>query len=336
MIIAGLLVVVSLSPVRGPGPRATRLEAMAQTLGQRARMAVLVCDAGDHEDAGLSKKTLAANNGTGTIETWVLPREDHEKRYNQYKALVYAFQRAYEDPSVAWTVWANDHTFIVPENLACYLSSLSAKVPRYLGMRLWGPCCGLFNSGAAGFAVSRSAVGLLVTRWRELRDAGGGAEVDDKCDPSRPKAHIATCLAKLDKRAEPLDTRDADGAERFLVYGPVRLATGSIDNWLVSKKNNIQPPEGFKADGSVVASEVISFHYVAAQEHRLLHALLRDEAPLLADSTAAAQLRARWPSGREELGGYSGPWPSAEHKQDAVVSLLRRLRVCSPPAALAA
>ena len=66
MLIAGLLVIVSLSPVRGPGPRATRLEAMAETLGTRARMAVLTCDG--HEDAALSARTLARANASGAVE----------------------------------------------------------------------------------------------------------------------------------------------------------------------------------------------------------------------------------------------------------------------------
>ena len=83
MLIAGLLVIVSLSPVRGPGPRATRLEAMAETLGTRARMAVLTCDG--HEDAALSARTLARANASGAVEA-VLER-----------ARVWRLSRSYED-----------------------------------------------------------------------------------------------------------------------------------------------------------------------------------------------------------------------------------------------
>ena len=328
VVIAGLLVVVSLSPVRGPGPRATRLEALAETVGQRARLAVLLADG--HEDAALSARTLEAKNASGAIELWPLPAEDHGKRYNQWKAMVFAFRRARRDPSVKWTVWANDHTFLVAENLACYLARFDASQPHYLGMRMWGPCCGLFNSGAAGFAVSRGSLDLLGDRWAEL-DADPST-VDDKCGPDRPKAHVATCLAKLDAAATPADTRDGDGAERFLVYGPVRLATGAVDQWLVSKKANMKPPEPFPADGSVVASEVISFHYCAADEHRLLHALLHDGGALLASGAADAKLAAAWPEGREKLGGYSAPWPKQNRAKAArVLALLRRLRLCDPP-----
>ena len=97
-------------------------------------------------------------------------------------------------------------------------------------------------------AVNRAAVELLVKRWREI-DAGA---TDEKCDPKSKKAQIALCLKRFDTVA--IDTREASGAERFHVYGPVRLATGAIDDWLVNKKKNIDPPETFAADASAVSS----------------------------------------------------------------------------------
>jgi len=96
----------------------------------------------------------------------------------------------------------------------------------------------------------------------------------------------------------------------------------------------MKPPESFAKDGSVVSSDVVSFHYAAGDEQRLLHALLHEERAVLDRGDAAATLAARWPAGRERLGGYSGGWPAAPAKAAAVVSLLRRLRVCDPPAAL--
>ena len=316
MLIEGLLCIVSLSPVRGPGPRATRLGAIADTLGRRARIAVLI--ARDHEDAALSLQTLAARNATGSIQAWELPIEDHTPRFNQFRAHVYGLRRALGERH-RWFFWMNDHTFVIAENLACYLSGLSRTEPVYAGLRLWGPCCGLFNSAAAGYAVNRAAVELLVNQWN-------GGPSDEKCDPSSKKAQIALCLKRFDVVA--IDTREASGAERFHVYGPVRLATGAIDDWLVKKKKNIDPPEPFAADASAVSSDPISFHYVAEKEHRLLDRILRGGA-----SIEAATLAPIWPRGREELGGYSHPWPGPRNARAAaeVVKLLRRLRVCEAP-----
>ena len=316
MLIEGLLCIVSLSPVRGPGPRATRLGAIADTLGRRARIAVLI--ARDHEDAALSLQTLAARNATGSIQAWELPIEDHTPRFNQFRAHVYALRRALEERH-SWFFWMNDHTFVIAENLACYINGLSRSEPVYAGLRLWGPCCGLFNSAAAGYAVNRAAVKLLVKQWN-------GGESDEKCDPQSKKAQIALCLKKLGD-VLPIDTREASGAERFHVYGPVRLATGAIDDWLVNKKKNIDPPEPFAADASAVSSDVVSFHYVAEKEHRLLDRLLRGDAAV--DEMTLAPI---WPRGREELGGYSLPWPGRNARAaEEVLTLLRRLRVCEAP-----
>ena len=315
MLIEGLLCIVSLSPVRGPGPRATRLGAIADTLGRRSRIAVLL--ARDHEDAALSIKTLAERNATGSIQAWELPAADHTPRFNQFRAHVYGLRRALEERR-SWFFWMNDHTFVIAENLACYINGLSRSEPVYAGLRLWGPCCGLFNSAAAGYAVNRAAVKLLVDQWRS-------GPSDEKCDPSSKKAQIALCLKRFDVVA--IDTREASGAERFHVYGPVRLATGAIDDWLVNKKKNIDPPEPFAADASAVSSDVVSFHYVAEKEHRLLDRIIRGDA-----SIDAATLAPIWPRGREELGGYSLPWPGKNGRAAAdVVSLLRRLRVCEAP-----
>ncbi len=319
MLIEGLLCIVSLSPVRGPGPRATRLGAIADTLGRRSRIAVLI--ARDHEDATLSIKTLAERNATGAIQAWELPAADHTPRFNQFRAHVYGLRRALGERH-SWFFWMNDHTFVIAENLACYLNGLSRSEPVYAGLRLWGPCCGLFNSAAAGYAVNRAAVGLLVAQWRS-------GPSDEKCDPSSKKAQIALCLKRFDVVA--IDTREASGAERFHVYGPVRLATGAIDDWLVNKKKNIDPPEPFAADASAVSSDAISFHYVAEKEHRLLDRIIRGDASI--DEKTLAPI---WPRGREELGGYSHPWPGARNTRAAgeVVTLLQRLRVCETPPAI--
>ena len=92
----------------------------------------------------------------------------------------------------------------------------------------------------------------------------------------------------------------------------------------MNKKKNIDPPEPFAADASAVSSDAISFHYVAEKEHRLLDRIIRGDASI--DEKTLSQV---WPRGREELGGYSHPWPGKNGRAaEEVVTLLRRLRVC--------
>jgi len=180
---AGLLVVVSLSPVRGPGPRATRIEGIGATWGQRLRVAVLLTDASAaKEDAALSE---AAARRAG-LEAWrVPPSVTADGKYSQFLALKFAVERAVRDASVRWLFWCNDHTFVVAENLAAFVRSYGdVSEPLYLGSRLWGPCCGVFNSGAAGFALNRRALETLVRAWDPQQKKAPRA-----CDATSRKAH---------------------------------------------------------------------------------------------------------------------------------------------------
>ena len=100
-----------------------------------------------------------------------------------------------------------------------------------------------------------------------------------------------------------------------------------LSAFIMLPKKNIDPPEPFAADASAVSSDPISFHYVAEKEHRLLDRLLRGDASI--DEKTLAPI---WPRGREELGGYSLPWPGRNARAaEEVLTLLRRLRVCDAP-----
>lgn len=215
--------------------------------------------------------------------------------------------------------WANDHTFVIAENLACYLRTFDASDVRYVGSRLWGPCCGTFNSGAAGFALSRRALAVLASHW-------AGDELHKNCDPRQQRAHVATCLVALEPEAgQPVDTRDASGADIFHVYGPIRLATGAIDEWFVSKKKRVDSRELLRGPASVSVNTA-TFHYVAAQETRLLDDIFHrpyEEGARLGEE----EIGARWPRG-SDLGGYAHGWPATAAKQRLVATLLDRVELC--------
>jgi len=165
---------------------------------------------------------------------------------------------------------------------------------------------------------------------------------------------VATCLAAFECHAR--DTRDAQGAERFHVYGPVRLATGALDQWYIDKKRRVvdesQRPSGGKqgapphprAGGAPeeeavvvatgvagVAADVVSFHYVAAEEARLVDALIHAShsvAPPYAGKTTL--LGDAWPSGLASLGGYAHPFPTRSPPRAALVAaLLDKIRLTS-------
>lgn len=216
-------------------------------------------------------------------------------------------------------LWANDHTFLIVENLACYLRTLNASQIVYAGSRLWGPCCGVFNSGAAGFVLSRMALDTLDRHW-------DGSEVLKNCDPEHKRAHIATCLHALAPSVgQPFDTRDEDGADIFHVYGPVRLATGAVDEWFLSKKKHVDDSQPLLGVSSV-SSHVVSFHYVAGSEARVLDAFLHE--PTFSCLDNLEDMGRRWPKAPSDLGGYAHAWPADPVKEHQVATLLDKIRLC--------
>lgn len=321
MITTTVLVVVSLSPVRGPGPRASRIEAIGKTWGQRLRVAVLISGDGKED----RDKTLSAVDKTN-MEAWELPRGDE----TQFEAMRYAILRCL-DANVHWMVWVNDHTFLFAENLLCFLRTEDSSKTAYLGSRMYGPCCGVFNSGAAGFALSRRALELVGEHWRY--NSSSSSSVKWQCDTSLKRSHIATCLLALDPNSRPPDTR-IDGADIFHVYGPVRLATGAIDDWYLSKKTKVDNDVRTGLDS--ISPHSVSFHYVSAHETILLDKLLHDPPPDIFEAgtfeTFQQRLRREWPHGKDQLGGYSHPWPSHNPQKEILVAkLLQNLQLCPIP-----
>lgn len=67
--------------------------------------------------------------------------------------------------TMRWLIFANDHTFIIPPNLRCFLNSWDAEVPVYSGNKLIrGPHRGFplfFASGGAGAIVSHTGKFVL-------------------------------------------------------------------------------------------------------------------------------------------------------------------------------
>ena len=132
----------------------------------------------------------------------------------------------------------NDHTFLVPENLRCFLDGLSvahqsggagAPDPRaesiWLGHRLKenGPGGAAFVSGAAGYVLSRKLLGRLLVGLSQGGKCGGGT----KRERSQPGLLLAKCLRNvLGAVPTELDDTLSAHAPRVHVYGPARLVSG--------------------------------------------------------------------------------------------------------------
>ena len=322
-----ILVILSKSPVGGPGPRETRMAAILDTWGQHISVVFLTLNS-THDTASLKQR------GIHNMELWQLPTKDHVERFSQPRAMQYAFTKAATEKNLQWIFWGNDHTFVIPGNLQCFLEQHDANEYHYLGHRLNGPCCGDFNSGAAGFAVSRRAFDVLVNHWA---DAPIRHEKPVQvCDFTRKGSELAPCLKTLTHGAcVPADTRDPhDGAEKFHLYGVVRVARGAIDEWAKRKKKSLSTgPEYYPDSPSLrcCSRHTISFHYVAADETRALYAALHELNSSQRAKLSSLDWANRWPDARR-LGGYSSAWPRRKKSEAALLSevLGKKIEVLSP------
>uniref|UniRef100_A0A7R9U3Q6 N-acetylgalactosaminide beta-1,3-galactosyltransferase n=1 Tax=Pinguiococcus pyrenoidosus TaxID=172671 RepID=A0A7R9U3Q6_9STRA len=161
-----------------------------------------------------------------------------------------------------------DDLFVVPQNLRNYLRTIGRPDDLHFhGRRFRIPNNILFNSGGAGYILSRASLKLLVDSLD-----------DQRCFPHRKTAtedvQVALCLKNI-AGLEPADTRDEQGRERFHPFAPHNHYA-----WRPSKDGKdwyerYNKEWGIKPGADCCAPDSVSFHYIkkpAMQRH--LHALL--------------------------------------------------------------
>ncbi|XP_013421855.1 glycoprotein-N-acetylgalactosamine 3-beta-galactosyltransferase 1 [Lingula anatina] len=127
---------------------------------------------------------------------------------------------------------ADPDTYVIVENLKHCLSSRDPKRAEFYGHQFY-PSDWEFNadtrikksvymSGGPGFVLSREAVRLLVTK---------AINSDPKClqDGEAEDMKAAKCL--LSVGAEPVDTRDQLGRERYMIFPPYVHLKGHYADW---------------------------------------------------------------------------------------------------------
>jgi len=185
----------------------------------------------------------------------------------------------------------NDHTAVIAENLVCFLKAVDPTRPAYAGRALAqkrGKSTEIFNSGAAGYVLTQPSLALVEKHWGT---APCNAKTTEKWLQGNPGLVLARCLARHGVKA--IDTQK-DG-HRFHAYGPVRVATGEVDDWYL--RMNSQLPW---ASADTCAPDAVSFHYVEASEQRSIYDALR--------TADLVEVMERWPKAPSDLGGYSRHW----------------------------
>ena len=156
---------------------------------------------------------------------------------------------------VDFVLKADTDTYVHGAHLLRYLNRFDATLPHYIGRQFVER--GVAFVAGATIVLSREALRLVTVASRD----GVGACARGKFTATKAE-DVALALCLRDVGVYPHNSRDASGAERFMVFSPQRMRAGSegLPRWYVKRSLNAQQGPGCCSD------EAISFHYVSTDE----------------------------------------------------------------------
>jgi glycoprotein-N-acetylgalactosamine 3-beta-galactosyltransferase len=258
------------------------------------------------------------------------------------RRLFYTIKSIYEKVNPDFAFFVNDHTYVYADHLHSFLEQVLPDHTLYAGHALKNNNI-IFNSGAAGYVLSRETIRQIVHRHEEkdpncwLDEEKPNSE--QKWLQGNPGLLLTTCLNSMGVRA--IDTRDHHKHHKFHAFPITRLVKGNVDDWYINKHHFQELPleerRGFDSsyfqllNGPDCCSEhTISFHYVEYKESRALFSV-RDALtnnPQMSNDELHKFMTSVWPSTRKEIGAYSRGLPPAE-KQDEWSDLIDTIRKIS-------
>jgi hypothetical protein len=226
--------------VVNPSQRTRRLNAISETWGPAARAVYVVHNVSEFPLAShaVLSEAQTPEDPYSYPQLILLPGsigyDDGVPR------LIHVIRMVYEkiDPDFAFFV--NDHTFVIPEHLCKYLEHKNPTDYMYHGHALKNNGI-VFNSGAAGYVLSRESMKKMVHLW----DAG-----DPLCTGTsasqwlqgNPALLITQCM-KDKLGVVPVDTRNHQKWHRFHAFPLTRIVSGNVDQWY-KDKHEVSKAEG--------------------------------------------------------------------------------------------
>ena len=119
--------------------------------------------------------------------------------------------------SVDWYLKADDDVYIFFENLLEVLFLYNSSSPSYIGQTINMHIPKGYQSGGAGYVLSRAAVATMFENSTQFKRYC-------RCDGAIEDLDIGSCLAGFG--VYPEDTRDAEGRLRFHSQNPLRVLNG--------------------------------------------------------------------------------------------------------------
>jgi glycoprotein-N-acetylgalactosamine 3-beta-galactosyltransferase len=213
-----------------------------------------------------------STNSDPRIPAISLPHDGPEEYNNMWQKVrsIWSFVAQHYLEDFDFFYIGGDDLFVMPQNLRNYLATVSKDEDHFLGRRFKaGGKDNYFNSGGAGYALSRSTLQKFASVGLEHL----------QCNPLKHTAMedvmVAECLRKVFNISFE-DTRDEQGRERFHPFSP-----GGHYNWRHPKPGktdwyeNYNAEWGLKLGAECCAPDSVSFHYIKKPATvRHLHHLL--------------------------------------------------------------
>lgn len=320
------LVTIIMPSVVKPDGRLLRLKSIADTWGPKARAIYVVHNTTEYPDANEIDSLSHEFPQLLIIQPDIGPDEGVPRLMHVIRTVSKQI-----DPDFAFFV--NDHTFVIPEHLCSFLSELNPLDDMYLGHALKNGE-DVFNSGAAGYILSRSTMNKLVKTWDE-GDPKCVIQKTNKWLQGNPGLLTATCL-KHSLHISAEDTRKDGKYHRFHAFGLNRVVTGNVDAWYLKKHQDLSRIAGFDETYETMltgveccADDTISFHYVEHLETRALFHVRQAlvDNPSISDSELKDIIGKEWPTDFKDLGGYARGLPKEANEKDwtELMSVLRKI-----------
>ena len=326
-------VTVVLPSVVNPGRRPERLETIHDTWGPLARAVYVIHDMKEFSKA--SHLTMSEEQHPSDRYSYpqnlLLPANIGVDE--GLPRLYYTLRAIYQRVNPDFALFVNDHTYVIPSHLCRFLEGKTPETDMYAGHALRNDQS-MFNSGAAGYILSRATMKKLIDKFQE-KDPSCWIDVDSANTANNkqwlqgnPGLVIADCLQRMGIR--PVDTRAQHKYHRFHAFPLVRMVMGEVDAWYTNKHRMeedlpMDVREGFDASYATLlkgsdccSTDSISFHYVEAMECKALFVVQQAlyDKPKMPDAELVSLMEQYWPTEPSKVGGYSRKLPKKSRTED--------------------
>ena len=200
-----------------------------------------------------------------------LPHKGKEEYNNMWQKIrsMWRFVGTHYQNDFDWFYIGGEDMLVIPQNLKNYLSTYDPNQGYFLGRRLKGDGSGTyFNSGGAGYAISRAALHCIMEHFDE-----------PNCHPDTHTPMEDVMIAQCLKNACGIsfsDTRDEQKRERFHPFSPQQHLTWQhpqpgMRDWY----EDYNKEWGLLLGKDCCAPDSVSFHYIKkpAMVRHLFHYL---------------------------------------------------------------